>query len=215
MRKKILPQVAARLKKIRRQIGCDKKEMAARLGVTTSGYYKNEHGETLPSVSSLKRLSDDFNISMDWFFFNKGPMHYEEKAKKEMELEQEVKKLNAELNQERKNLQAECKKRDEELKKHQEKTAFIESRPKNYWNTLRRSRYFIINSWFFSRSIKWSTMNRDDQNNHLLVPPNFIILHSISMSDNVKKKKKKVPGKQKQARKIKPCCAKWVLKWTR
>lgn len=56
-------------------------------------------------------------------------MYYEEKAKKEMELEQEVKKLNAELNQERKNLQAECKKRDEELKKHQEKTAFIESRP--------------------------------------------------------------------------------------
>ena len=29
--------------------------MADRLGVTTSGYYKNEHGDTLPSVSSLKR----------------------------------------------------------------------------------------------------------------------------------------------------------------
>ena len=129
MTKKLLPEVAARLKKIRQQIGCDKKEMAARLGITTSGYYKNEHGETLPSVSSLKRLSDDFNISMDWLFFNKGPMHYEEKAKKEMELDQEVKNLNAELNQERQDLQAECQKRDEELTKLQEKTGFIESRP--------------------------------------------------------------------------------------
>jgi transcriptional regulator with XRE-family HTH domain len=118
MTKKILPEVAARLKTIRQQIGCDKKAMAARLGITTSGYYKNEHGETLPSVNSLKRLSDDFNISMDWLFFNKGPMHYEEKTKKEME-----------LNQERQDLLAECQKRDEELSKLQEKTGFIESRP--------------------------------------------------------------------------------------
>jgi hypothetical protein len=56
-------------------------------------------------------------------------MHYEEKAKKEMELDQEVKKLNAELNRERQNLQAECQKRDEELTKLQEKTTFIKSRP--------------------------------------------------------------------------------------
>jgi transcriptional regulator with XRE-family HTH domain len=105
------------------------KEMAARLGITFSGYYKNEHAETLPSVSSLKRLSDDFHISMDWLFFNKGPMHYEEKTKKEMELEQEVNKLTAELNQERKNLHTECKKRDLELMKLQEKTTFIDSRP--------------------------------------------------------------------------------------
>lgn len=58
MRKRILPDVSAKLKKIRRHIGCDKKEMASRLGLTTSGYYKNEHGETVPSVSSLERFSD-------------------------------------------------------------------------------------------------------------------------------------------------------------
>lgn len=122
MRKKIIQQVAVKLRKIRRQAGLDKKEMASRLGITPGAYHKNEYGDTLPSLSSMKYLVDNYNISMDWLLFNKGPMHYEEKSKKEMELEQEVERLTAELDQE-------CKKREEELKKYQEKTAFLKTKP--------------------------------------------------------------------------------------
>ena len=122
MRKKILQQVAVKLKKIRREAGLDKKAMAARLGITPGAYYKNEYGDSLPSLSSMKYLVDNYDISLDWLFFNKGPMHYEEKGKMERELEQEVKRLTAELDQE-------SKKREEDLKKYQEKTAFLETKP--------------------------------------------------------------------------------------
>ncbi|MGD2085965.1 MAG: helix-turn-helix domain-containing protein [Candidatus Aminicenantes bacterium] len=122
MRKKILQQVAVKLRKIRQQAGLDRKEMAARLGITPGAYYKNEYGDALPSLRSMKYLADNYNISLDWLVFNKGPMLYEEKGKKERELEQEVKRLTAELDQE-------CKKREEELKKYREKTAFLETKP--------------------------------------------------------------------------------------
>ena len=47
---------------------------------------------------------------MDWWIFNKGPMHNKEKEKREMELEKVVKDLTAELEQERQNREAQCKK---------------------------------------------------------------------------------------------------------
>jgi transcriptional regulator with XRE-family HTH domain len=96
--------------------------MPSRLGITAGAYYKNEYGDTLPSLSSTKYLVDNYDIPMDWLFFNKGPMHYEEKGKKERKLEQEVKRLTVELDQE-------CKKREEELKKYPGKTAVLETKP--------------------------------------------------------------------------------------
>ena len=65
MKKQILAGIAKRLIKIRQDSGCDKKKMAAQLGITISGYYKNEHGDSLPSLSSLKHLSDEFHVSME------------------------------------------------------------------------------------------------------------------------------------------------------
>ena len=82
MQKKMLQEVSERLKKTRKQIGCDRKTMAAHLGVTPSAYCKNESGIYLPSLNSLLRLVDTFKISIDWLLFNKGTMYYDEKAKK-------------------------------------------------------------------------------------------------------------------------------------
>ena len=129
MREKVLKEVAAKLKKIREQMGCDQKQMAARLGVTLSAYYKNEYGQYLPSLSSLSRLVEDYKISVDWLFFNKGSMYYEEKGKKERELEETVKKLTSELEQERRNLAEKSRAWDQERQLQQEKNAFIETRP--------------------------------------------------------------------------------------
>lgn len=63
--------------------------MATRLGITPGAYRKYETGKNFPFRNTLKRLADDFNISMDWLFFNKGPMYYKEKGQKEKELEEE------------------------------------------------------------------------------------------------------------------------------
>lgn len=82
MRKKrgdLIQDVGQRLKKLRKQLDYSANEMAGRLGVQVASYYKNESGDTIPGLISLHRLQKDFNISMDWFLFNKGPMYYEEK----------------------------------------------------------------------------------------------------------------------------------------
>jgi transcriptional regulator with XRE-family HTH domain len=97
--------VALRLKAIRQQTGCTPAQMAARLGITPGAYNKYESGKNFPFRNTLKRLADDFNISMDWLFFHKGPMYYKDKGQREKELEEEVKKLTAELEVERKNLE--------------------------------------------------------------------------------------------------------------
>jgi transcriptional regulator with XRE-family HTH domain len=125
----MLKAAGVRLKKLRKHVNCDKKQMASRLGIVTNTYYKNESGLNLPSLTTLKRLVDDFDLSMDWLLFGRGSMFFKEKAQKEKELEQAVKELNTQLDRERKNHETECKKKEEELKNQRQKAAFIESRP--------------------------------------------------------------------------------------
>ncbi len=60
-------------------IYCTSGEMARKLGLSKSGYYKNENGITFPRLDTLDLLQRDFDISMDWLIFNKGPMHYGER----------------------------------------------------------------------------------------------------------------------------------------
>jgi transcriptional regulator with XRE-family HTH domain len=74
-----------KLKKLRKLLNLSRKEMAARLGLTRSGYTRNENGDTFPGKSTLRRLSKDFDISMDWLFFDRGPMYFQEKLPEEKE----------------------------------------------------------------------------------------------------------------------------------
>lgn len=129
MRKKMLLEVGEKLKKIRIKTGCDRKTIAALLGVTPSAYCKNERGVYLPSLNSLIRLVENYNISIDWLLFNKGPMYYEEKRKKELELETTIDNLKTELEQERKNTEEKCNTWEQERKSLLQGSAFFESRP--------------------------------------------------------------------------------------
>ena len=75
----LLQGAGLRLRKIREQLQLSRVEMATRMGIKPVGYYKNENGETFPRLSSLARLEKDFDISMDWFMFNKGTMFFKDK----------------------------------------------------------------------------------------------------------------------------------------
>jgi len=75
----ILQGAGLRLRKIREQLRFSRVEMAARMGIKSVSYYKNENGETFPGLRSLDRLQKDFDISMDWFIFNKGTMLFNER----------------------------------------------------------------------------------------------------------------------------------------
>ena len=47
---------AQRLKALRKQLNYSPREMAAKMGIQVSGYYKNEDGETVPSFPALHKL---------------------------------------------------------------------------------------------------------------------------------------------------------------
>ncbi|MCP5049776.1 MAG: helix-turn-helix domain-containing protein [bacterium] len=90
--------VAGRLVRIRKQLNMTAPEMAARIGISANGYNKNESGVNLPGLAALQMLQKDFDISLDWLYFNKGPMHFKSKLKaSEMEAEKEQLNEKAEL----------------------------------------------------------------------------------------------------------------------
>jgi transcriptional regulator with XRE-family HTH domain len=109
----ILQSAGLRMRKVREQLGYTRREMAQHLGITVNGYRKNESGECFPNTKSLFQLSSEYGISMDWLFFNNGPMYL-----KEMKRLQDLDKTEPELSQHL----ADCKAQLEIL---QEETAEI------------------------------------------------------------------------------------------
>lgn len=110
-RKKILKSSAAKLKKLREQLGYSPKEMAEYFGIDVSSYYKSENGQYLPGLESLYRLSKDHDISLDWYLFDKGPMVFAEKG--------QAGELLKELEEARQKI-AELEQKTGELEKHNE-----------------------------------------------------------------------------------------------
>jgi transcriptional regulator with XRE-family HTH domain len=125
---KLLRQVASKLKDLQKQWGYERKEMAAYFGISRAGYGKNEKGQSFPGIKTLFRLSEDHDISIDWFMFDKGPMYFKEKEKmkaletKAAELEDKVR----ELELEKANLEQKSKEQEKDLA---EKTAVLEISP--------------------------------------------------------------------------------------
>jgi transcriptional regulator with XRE-family HTH domain len=75
--------------------------MASRLGLTSSGYYKNETGENSLSIVTLHRLWEHFGISLDWLFFDEEPKYRKDRKVREKELEQAAAELKRQLEAER------------------------------------------------------------------------------------------------------------------
>jgi len=86
-----------RLSMVRKQIGISRKDMAGRLGLSPSAYYKNETGETFPRPSIVVRLEKEYGVSMDWFMFGKGEMFYGKERERVQELERELGALKEQL----------------------------------------------------------------------------------------------------------------------
>jgi transcriptional regulator with XRE-family HTH domain len=84
--KSTLQAVGSRLKRLREQLNYSPDRMAAHFELTVSDYSKNENGETLPGLDTLRRLSDDFDISLDWLILNKGPKYFKEKEPPKLEV---------------------------------------------------------------------------------------------------------------------------------
>lgn len=91
-RDKAVAAVGGRLNRLRSRFNFNLGEMARRLGLSRSGYYKEESGLALPKLEALNVLQQEYDISMDWLLFDKGPVYFREKVA----IEEEPKGLNLE-----------------------------------------------------------------------------------------------------------------------
>jgi transcriptional regulator with XRE-family HTH domain len=78
-RARFIGAIGRRLIRLRKHLNYSLEEMARKLGLSKSGYYKNEGGLSFPGLETLDCLQRDYDISMDWLMFEKGPMHFQEK----------------------------------------------------------------------------------------------------------------------------------------
>lgn len=76
---KIVVGTGRRLKQLRDRFNFSPEEMARKLNLSLSGYFKNERGNTFPGLKTLNRLQGEYDISMDWLIFGKGPVNYTQK----------------------------------------------------------------------------------------------------------------------------------------
>jgi transcriptional regulator with XRE-family HTH domain len=95
-RRKLIAGVGGRLEKLRKLLNFSFDQFSKRLGVSKSGYFKNEVGSNFPGLGTLYILQEDFNISMDWLIFNQGEMCLQKEQTEKAETNVEKKKNGAE-----------------------------------------------------------------------------------------------------------------------
>ena len=77
-KRRLLQELASRLRKTRGALRISQKDLAARCGYTRPTYVKNELGNSFPGAMVYYVLGDTFGISLDWLIRGKGPMFYRE-----------------------------------------------------------------------------------------------------------------------------------------
>ncbi len=66
----------ARMKRVRQKTGLSQKEMASELHIKHHCYAKYEQGLNLPSYKVLHRITQKYDVTLDWLVFNRGPENY-------------------------------------------------------------------------------------------------------------------------------------------
>ncbi|SMN15363.1 hypothetical protein CRYPA_1411 [uncultured Candidatus Thioglobus sp.] len=73
--------LAIRIKKFRQLRGLSQKELARKIGVTSSAISQYESSSSFnsePSVKNLRKISQEFNISFEWLATGRGLQNIEE-----------------------------------------------------------------------------------------------------------------------------------------
>lgn len=60
--------LAIRLKEIRKEIGINQVEVAAKIGVARTNISKYENGQLEPNVETIGKLAELYDVSIDWLF---------------------------------------------------------------------------------------------------------------------------------------------------
>ncbi len=79
-RKDLMQEIALRLKKMRRYFGHSAPNMANKLHMGKSSYYRNEAGRTAPDIQSCYLIGKELGISLNWLILDRGEMLYKKEA---------------------------------------------------------------------------------------------------------------------------------------
>ncbi len=93
---KVNRAVGERLKELREYLKLSRHEMARNLGVTLSALIKNETGETVYRIMTMRRLAEMYKVSLDWLYLGRGGIFYQEREKAAV-LEKELAETRAEV----------------------------------------------------------------------------------------------------------------------
>lgn len=66
--------IAENLQKLRKTLTFGQKEFAVKLGINPLTYANYERSERKPPYEMLVKLSDDFDVNLNWLINNKGEM---------------------------------------------------------------------------------------------------------------------------------------------
>lgn len=89
LKRKLRQELGKRLRQLRENLNLSGKKMAEMLNLHRVTLQRNEDGRAMPEISTLFKLSETFDVSMDWLLFDKGPMSYKEKTADEVKEEQD------------------------------------------------------------------------------------------------------------------------------
>lgn len=78
-KKQLRKDLGRRFRQFRETQEISQKRMAEMLGINRISLYRHEEGKWFPEYSILHRISEAFDLSMDWLLFNKGPVLYSQK----------------------------------------------------------------------------------------------------------------------------------------
>ncbi|MCP5103353.1 MAG: helix-turn-helix domain-containing protein [bacterium] len=82
-KRKLRISMGNRLKQLRKSMELSRNKMAAMINVNPTTLLRNEDGSSFPEYSTLSKLAETFDVSMDWLLCNKGPMLYKKKIEDE------------------------------------------------------------------------------------------------------------------------------------
>lgn len=83
--------IANNLQKLRKTLMLGQKEFAVKLGINPLTYVNYERGDRKPPYEMLIKLSNDFDVNLNWLINNKGEMfNAQQPSASDDELEQKV-----------------------------------------------------------------------------------------------------------------------------
>ena len=83
--------ISENLLKLRKNLSLSQEEFALKLSITPRAYVNYERGERKPPYELLIKLSDDFNVNLNWLINDKDEMFlHQQPSLNNDELEQKV-----------------------------------------------------------------------------------------------------------------------------